>query len=45
MQRSLLAKGPNYVAASRHPPNLEYITAIVCVLNWVNKQWKNLGSI
>ena len=27
-QRSLLAKGPNYVIALRHPPNLEYITAI-----------------
>ena len=27
-QRSLLAKGPNYVATPRHPPNLEYITGI-----------------
>ena len=27
-QRSLLAKGPNFVVTPRHPPNLEYITAI-----------------
>ena len=27
-QRSLLAKGPNFEVASRHPPNLEYIMAI-----------------
>ena len=24
---SLLAKGPNYATALRHPPHLEYITA------------------
>ena len=28
VQRSVLAKGPNFVVSSRHPPNLEYITAI-----------------
>ena len=27
-QRSVLAKGPNFVVSPRHPPNLEYITAI-----------------
>ena len=27
-QRSVLAKGPNFVVAPRHPPNLEYIMAI-----------------
>ena len=27
-QRSVLAKGPNFVVTPRHPPNLEYITAI-----------------
>ena len=28
VQRSVLAKGPNFVVSPRHPPNLEYITAI-----------------
>ena len=27
-QRSILAKGPDFVATPRHPPNLEYINAI-----------------
>ena len=27
-QRSVLAKGPNFVVAPRHPPNLQYIMAI-----------------
>ena len=27
-QRSVLAKGPNFAVSPRHPPNLEYITAI-----------------
>ena len=27
-QRSVLAKGPNFVVSPRQPPNLEYITAI-----------------
>ena len=27
-QRSVLAKGPNFAVTPRHPPNLEYITAI-----------------
>ena len=32
-QRSVLAKGPNFVVTPRHPPNLEYIMAIesVCI--------------
>ena len=28
VQRSVLAKGPNFAASPRHPPILEYITAI-----------------
>ena len=28
VQRSVLAKGPNFVVSPRHPPNLEYISAI-----------------
>ena len=27
-QRYVLAKGPNFVVSQKHPPNLEYITAI-----------------
>ena len=27
-QKSVLAKGPNFVVTPRHPPNLDYITAI-----------------
>ena len=27
-QRSVLAKGPNFAVSPKHPPNLEYITAI-----------------
>ena len=27
VQRSVLAKGPNFVVTFRHPPNLEHITA------------------
>ena len=30
-QRSLLAKGPYYMVSPRHPPNLEYVTAIESV--------------
>ena len=30
-QRSVLAKGPYFVVSPRHPPNLEYITAIESV--------------
>ena len=26
--RSVLAKGPNFAVTPKHPPNLEYITAI-----------------
>ena len=32
-QRSVLTKGPNFVASPRHPPNLEYITAIESACN------------
>ena len=28
VQRCVLAKGPNFAVLPRHPPNLEYITAI-----------------
>ena len=28
VQRSVLAKGPNFAVSPRQPPNLEYITAI-----------------
>ena len=28
VQRSVLAKGPSFAVSPRHPPNLEYITAI-----------------
>ena len=31
-QRSVLAKGPNFVVTPRHPPNLEYIMAMESVL-------------
>ena len=27
-QRSLLPKGPNFAVTPKHPPNMEYITAI-----------------
>ena len=37
-QRSLLGKGPNYAKAPRHPPNLEYITAIESVCTKVSQQ-------
>ena len=37
-QRSLLAKGPYYPTAPRHPPNLEYITAIESVCNKQSQQ-------
>ena len=28
LQRSVLAKGPNFAVSHRHPPNSEYITTI-----------------
>ena len=37
-QRSLLAKGPNYAIAPRHPPHLEYITAIESVCPKLSQQ-------
>ena len=36
--RSLLAKGPNYAIAPRHPPNLEYITAIESMCTKLSQQ-------
>ena len=30
-QRSVLAKGPNFAVLPKHPPKLEYITAIGCL--------------
>ena len=35
---SLLAKGPNYVVTPRHPPKLEYITAIESVCTKLSQQ-------
>ena len=37
-QRSLLAKGPNFVVTLRHPPNLEHITAIESVCSELGQQ-------
>ena len=37
-QRSLLAKGINYVLTPRHPPNLEYITAIESACTKLSQQ-------
>ena len=37
-QRSLLAKGPNYSIAPRHPSNLEYITGIESVCTKLSQQ-------
>ena len=37
-QRSVLAKGPNYVVTPRHPPNLEYITAIEAACTKLSQQ-------
>ena len=37
-QRSVLAKGPNFVVSPRHPPNLEYITAIESVCTKLGQQ-------
>ena len=38
VQRSVLAKGPNFVVSPRHPPNLEYITAIESACTKLSKQ-------
>ena len=37
-QRSVLAKGPNFAVSSRHPPNLEYITAIESACTKLSQQ-------
>ena len=37
-QRSVVAKGPNFVVSPRHPPNLEYITAIEAVCTKLSQQ-------
>ena len=37
-QRSVLAKGPNFVVTPRHPPNLEYITAIEAACTNLSQQ-------
>ena len=37
-QRSVLAKGPNFVVTPRHPPNLKYITAIEAACTKLSQQ-------
>ena len=37
-QRSVLAKGPNFAVSPRHPPNLEYITAIESACTKLSQQ-------
>ena len=37
-QRSVLAKGPNFVVTPRQPPNLEYITAIEAACTMLSQQ-------
>ena len=37
-QRSLLAKGPNFAVTPRHPPNLEYITALGSLCSKLDQQ-------
>ena len=37
-QRSVLAKGPNFVVSPKHPPNLEYITAIEAASTKLSQQ-------
>ena len=37
-QRSVLAKGPTFAVTPRHPPNLEYITAIEAACTKVSQQ-------
>ena len=38
VQRSVLAKGPNFVVTPRQPPNLKYITAIEAVCTKLSQQ-------
>ena len=44
VQRSVLTKGPNFTVSHRHPPNLEYVTAIESACTKLSQQ-KNLGLI
>ena len=37
-QRSVLAKGPNFAVTPKHPPNLEYITAIEAACTKLSEQ-------
>ena len=37
-QRSVLAKGPNFVVIPRYPPNLQYITAIEAAYTKLGQQ-------
>ena len=37
-QRSVLAKGPNFVVSPRHPPNIEYITTIESACDKLSQQ-------
>ena len=37
-QRSVLAKGPNFVVSPMHPPNLQYITAIGAACTKLSQQ-------
>ena len=37
-QRSVLAKGPSFVVTPRHPPNLQYITAIEAACTKLGQQ-------
>ena len=37
-QRSVPAKGPNFASTPRHPPNLEYITAIESACTKLSQQ-------
>ena len=37
-QRSFLAKGPNFAVSPKHPPNLEYITAIEAACTKLSQQ-------
>ena len=37
-QRSVLAKGPNFAVSPKHPPNLEYITAVETACTKLSQQ-------
>ena len=37
-QRSVLAKGPNFAVSPKHPPNIEYITAIEAACTKLSQQ-------